>query len=156
MRISLITVGKRMPDWVESGSKEYLKRFPPELPVRLVEITPAKRSKTTSKDKILTEEAERIRAAIDKDDYVIALDERGKQFDTQTLAKRLREWMQNRRNITFIVGGADGLKPDVIHSANETWSLSGFTMPHALVRVFLLEQLYRAWSILTNHPYHRA
>ena len=155
MRISLITVGKRMPDWVDSGSKEYLKRFPPELPVHISDINPAKRSKTTSKDKILTEEAQRIRAAVGKDDYVIALDERGKQLDTKKLAARMKDWLQDGRNIAFIIGGADGLKPDIIHSAHETWALSGFTMPHALVRVFLLEQLYRAWSILNNHPYHR-
>ena len=155
MQLTLLTVGKRMPEWINAGVQEYIKRFPPEFSVKIIEISPGKRGKNTPKEKVIKEEALSILSGIPKNNYVIALDERGKQFDTVTLSKKIETWMQNGMDITFVIGGADGLDSSVTNSADSTWSLSSFTLPHALVRVFLVEQLYRAWSILKNHPYHR-
>lgn len=137
------------------GTTEYTKRFPPELTVNIQEITPGKRYKGASKDKIMREEAERILERLPKNHSIIALDERGKQLDTLALSIQLQSWMQEGQNISFILGGADGLDQSVLDKADRSWSLSSFTLPHGLARIVLVEQLYRAWSLLKNHPYHR-
>ena len=155
MHISLVAVGKRMPEWVNLGVKEYIKRFPPELNIKIIEVPSVKRNKSVTTTSILAKEAAAIKTSIPKHSYTIALDERGKQHDTMTLSNMLKNSMQEGQNITFIIGGADGLDASIIMLANETWSLSGYTMPHALVRVFLVEQLYRACMIIKGHPYHR-
>jgi 23S rRNA (pseudouridine1915-N3)-methyltransferase len=155
MRINLIAVGKRMPAWVEDSIKEYSKRLPKELTLNLIEIAPAQRTKTTPVDKTIKEEVERIQTAIPKNNLIIALDEKGKQFSSRTLSKKIDDWIQQAQDISLIIGGAEGLGETFKKSSNEVWSLSKMTLPHALVRVIVAEQIYRAWSIISNHPYHR-
>jgi 23S rRNA (pseudouridine1915-N3)-methyltransferase len=155
MRINLIAVGKRMPAWVEDSFKEYSKRLPKELFLHLIEIAPAQRTKATPIEKAIKEEVKRIKTAIPKNNLIIVLDETGKQFSSKTLSKKIEDWIQQAQDISLIIGGADGLGETFKNSANEVWSLSKMTLPHALVRVIVVEQLYRAYSILSNHPYHR-
>jgi len=155
IKITIISVGKRVPDWVQSGFQEYSKRLTHELKLDLAEINAAKRSKNIPTDKLLLQEANSIMKNIPEDHLVIVLDEKGKTQTTRDLADRLKEWTSQGQNICFIIGGPDGLHPTFKGKANDTWSLSKYTLPHALVRVFLIEQIYRAWCILKNHPYHR-
>ncbi len=145
----------RLPNWVNQGVKEYNKRFPPEVKVQVVEVQPVKRNKSANSEKIFKQEAERITAALPKAAHVIALDEHGKNQRTTVLAKNMDSWMREGKNIAFIIGGADGIHPDVKKTASEIWSLSDFTLPHGLARVLLMEQLYRAWTVIKKHPYHR-
>jgi 23S rRNA (pseudouridine1915-N3)-methyltransferase len=154
-RVTIIAVGKRMPDWIESGFAEYKKRLSHELVVDLTEITPARRSKSTNTRLLREEEAAAILKAIPERDHVIALDEHGKRQTTLQFSSRLQDWIDQRINVSVIIGGADGLDESVLNAARERWSMSDFTLPHALVRVVLIEQLYRAWTVLKNHPYHR-
>ena len=144
-----------MPAWVKEGFGEYNKRLPAELHLNLIEITPTVRGKSIPVKKALTEENKRIRAAIPKDSLIIALDEEGRQFNSIQLSKKIESWLQQGRDVSFMIGGADGLDDDFKKAADEIWSLSPMTLPHALVRVIVAEQIYRAWSILQNHPYHR-
>ena len=144
-----------MPAWVREAYTEFNKRLPHDLRLNLVEIPPSTRGKSFSSAKITAEECKRIRAAIPDDSWIIVLDEKGRQFDSLSLAKMIAAWQQQGRKITFVIGGADGLHDNLKKSADLVWSLSPLTMPHALVRVVLAEQVYRAWSILNNHPYHR-
>ena len=155
MKSSLVAVGKRMPDWVNEGFKEYNKRLPKDLRLRLIEVTPVNRSKTGSERSIIKEEDKRIRSVIPSESLVIVLDAKGKHFTSMNLARKLKKWQESGRDITFVVGGADGLHDKLKEEADFIWSLSGLTLPHALVRVVLAEQIYRAWSITQNHPYHR-
>ena len=155
MRIHLIAVGKKMPEWVNSGFLEFSKRMPPELQINLIEITPSVRNKTTPIEKNIKEEGERIQSAIPSNSRLIVLDEKGKNFSSIALSKKMEEWFPQAQDIAIIIGGADGIDPTIKQHADEKWSLSSFTLPHALVRVVITEQLYRAWSILKRHPYHR-
>ncbi|MBF0257144.1 MAG: 23S rRNA (pseudouridine(1915)-N(3))-methyltransferase RlmH [Gammaproteobacteria bacterium] len=155
MLIHLIAVGNRMPAWVEQGYVEYAKRLPAECRLNLIEIAPAKRSKNPDIPRLMRDEAERIRAAIPKGSRVIALEVQGKTWSTDQLSARLADWLQQGSDLALLVGGADGLDATCRASADELWSLSPLTLPHPLVRVLLAEQLYRAWSILQHHPYHR-
>jgi len=155
MQITIIAVGIRLPGWINQGVSEYQKRMPPELRVNLAEIVPTKRNKSASTEKILKQECERIMAAIPKDAYLIVLDERGKSQATTALAKTMESWMQDGRNICLVIGGADGIHETLKQKASESWSLSDFTLPHGFARVLLTEQLYRAWTVIKNHPYHR-
>jgi 23S rRNA (pseudouridine1915-N3)-methyltransferase len=155
MRIHLIAVGTRMPAWVTQGYAEYARRLPHECRLQLVEIPPAKRRKSLSATRMQVEEGRQILAAIPPQARVVALDVSGKDWDTATLATRVRNWMQEGRDVALLVGGPDGLSPDCLERAELCWSLSALTFPHALVRVIIAEQLYRAWSILAGHPYHR-
>jgi len=155
MQITIVTVGIRLPGWINQGVSEYQKRMPPELRVNLSEIVPTKRNKSAGTEKILKQEAERISVAIAKGSHLIVLDERGKTQTTTALAKNMRSWMQDGKNICFVIGGADGIHETLKQQANESWSLSDFTLPHGLARVLLTEQLYRAWTVIKNHPYHR-
>ncbi|HEY3698400.1 MAG TPA: 23S rRNA (pseudouridine(1915)-N(3))-methyltransferase RlmH [Spongiibacteraceae bacterium] len=156
MRINLIAVGTRMPDWVEAGIVEYRKRLPPELQFEIREIALAKRGKNTDIARALQQEGAAMLAAIAARDVVIALDVQGKSFATEQLAARLAQWQLNGENISVLVGGPDGLAAECLQRAQQRWSLSALTLPHPLVRVLFAEQLYRAWSINNNHPYHRA
>lgn len=152
----LIAVGTRMPVWVENGFADYAKRLPREWGFRLVEIPASKGAKKIDVGRRMRKEAERMRAAIPPDARVIALDERGREWSTQDLAGSLGNWLQQGRDVVFLVGGADGLDSICREQAEMVWSLSRLTFPHPLVRVIVAEQLYRAWSILQHHPYHRA
>lgn len=144
-----------MPAWVQEGFNEYVKRMPPELRVELIELKPEERGAGRPVDKAKAAEGERILAALPDGATAIALDERGRAVTTQGLSVMLTEWMRDGTHPVFIIGGADGLDEAVKQRAQKLFSLSALTLPHALVRVLLAEQLYRAWSIIARHPYHR-
>ena len=156
MRIHLIAVGTRMPSWVEQGYREFSKRMPRECSLQLIEIPLAKRSKSQAAERARYAEGQSILAAIPADCHVVALDVKGKSWSTEDLASRLQGWMASGRELALLVGGPDGLSPVCLERADQLWSLSAMTFPHALVRVIIAEQLYRAWTITTGHPYHRA
>jgi 23S rRNA (pseudouridine1915-N3)-methyltransferase len=155
VRITLLAVGHKAPGWVQEGFGEYAKRMPPEARLELVELKPEERGAGRSADKAKALEGERILAAVPQGGTLIALDERGRSVTTQGLAVMLSEWMRDGSHPVFAIGGADGLSDEVKSRAAKLVSLSAMTLPHALVRVVLAEQLYRAWSILARHPYHR-
>jgi 23S rRNA (pseudouridine1915-N3)-methyltransferase len=155
MRVRLIAVGSRMPKWVREAYEDYITRLGSGLKVTLTEIEPGPRSASRPPQKAMETEAQRLLAALRKDDYVIALDERGAEMTTRELAAWLKGRMQEGRDLAFLVGGPDGFAPEVLSRSDFKWSLSRLTFPHALVRVVLAEQLYRAHGVLANHPYHR-
>lgn len=155
MNIHLIAVGTRMPDWVIKGYDEYTRRMPRECSVKLVEIAPGHRGKNANINKAISDEGERMLAAIPKGALVVALDERGKPWSTRQLSQQLDGWMHEGCDIALLVGGPDGLAQPCLELARNKWSLSALTLPHPLVRIVLAEQLYRAWSLLNGHPYHR-
>lgn len=155
MRMLLLAVGARQPAWVYDGYNEYARRFPAHLNLKMQEISAARRGKSSIIDKIRQAEGERLRKAIPDGDHVIALDERGQSVTTRALSSKLSDWLQGGRNVTFMIGGADGLASECLDRADWCWSLSPLTLPHGLVRVMVAEQLYRAWSLLEGHPYHR-
>ncbi|MEO8308159.1 MAG: 23S rRNA (pseudouridine(1915)-N(3))-methyltransferase RlmH [Pseudomonadota bacterium] len=154
MRLALIAVGQRMPGWIREGFEDYARRLRPRLPLTLVEIPAAKRG-SGDLQRAIAEEGRKQLASIRPDDYVIALDERGTARSSLALSRWLAERLNDGRDLAFLVGGADGFAPEVLQRANERWSLSTLTLPHALVRVVFAEQLYRAVSLLDGHPYHR-
>ena len=155
MHIHLIAVGNRMPAWVEQGFNEYAKRLPPECSLTLIEIPAGKRGKSADLVRITEKEGQQMLAAIPKGALVVALEVTGRQWDTRQLAEKLGQWMQDGRDVALLVGGPEGLAPECLTRAEGKWSLSALTLPHPLVRVVLAEQLYRAWSVTQNHPYHR-
>lgn len=156
MRIRLIAVGTRMPDWVETAYADYAARLPHECRLELVEIAPAQRGKNADIERAKQQEGEKILKAAPRDSLVIALDEHGKQLGSTDWSRELKAWMQSGRDTCLLVGGPDGHAGEVLARADQRWSLSKLTLPHALVRVVVAEQLFRAWSLLANHPYHRA
>jgi len=155
MQISLLAVGTRMPKWVQDGFNEYNKRLPSHLRLELKEITPVARSAAQDAAKAIADEGRRLLKNISSGDYVVALDEAGEQWTSRALAGRLESWQLNAPRVTFMIGGADGLSAECKQRAQFCWSLSVATLPHGLVRVFVAEQMYRAWSITQGHPYHR-
>jgi 23S rRNA (pseudouridine1915-N3)-methyltransferase len=155
MKLIIIAVGNRVPDWVDNATGEYMKRLGRDLPLELVAIRPQARSGGVTAARAMAQEAERIRAAIPKQAYLVVMDEHGDDLTTRDLAQRLERWMQNGRDVIFVIGGADGIDPELKSAAQETLRLSSLTLPHALARVLLAEQLYRSMSLLKNHPYHR-
>jgi len=144
-----------MPEWINTGYVEFSKRMPPELQINLIEITPSTRNKSTPIENNIKEEGERIQSAIPTNSKLIVLDEKGKIFSSIDLSRKIEGWLPMGQDIALVIGGADGIDPEIKQKADEKWSLSSFTLPHALVRVVVAEQLYRAWSILQGHPYHR-
>lgn len=156
MRILLIAVGKRMPHWVRAGFDEYCKRLPTHCALQLVEIEPGRRGKSANVQQAVEEEAGRILAKIPREALLIALDVGGLRWSTQDLADRFSGWMQDGLDVALLVGGPDGLSDELLQRCSLRWSLGDLTLPHALVRVIVAEQLYRAWTILNDHPYHRA
>lgn len=155
MEITLIAVGKRMPNWVNIACDEYRKRLPPDLSLQLIEISLQQRSKNSVISQLMTREGEQILAVIPKGDLVIALEVHGKAWDTPELARQLQQWRETQRGVSLLIGGPDGLASNCLQRAALRWSLSPLTLPHPLVRVVVIEQIYRAWSILNGHPYHR-
>ena len=143
-----------MPAWVETACAEYTKRMPREASVEIIDIKPEKRAAGNSTENIQLIEAKRILDVIGKD-YCIALDERGQEVTTLQLADKFKDWQFSGRDVALIIGGADGLHVSVKQKADWLWGLSKLTLPHAMVRVLLAEQLYRAHSVISNHPYHR-
>ncbi len=155
MKIHLIAIGKKMPEWVNTGFSEFSKRMPPELQINLIEITPSVRNKSTPIEKNIKEEGERIQSAIPPNSRLIILDEKGENFSSIDLSNKMENWLPMGQDVSIVIGGADGIDKTIKQNADELWSLSTLTMPHSLVRVFIAEQLYRGWSILKGHPYHR-
>ena len=155
MRMRLIAVGTRMPGWVRQGYEDYITRLGPSLKLSLTEIEPGPRTAGRAPQKAIEVEAQKLLAAVRKDDYVVVLDERGAEMTTRELAAWLSARMQEGRDLAFLIGGPDGFAPEVLARSQLRWSLSRLTFPHALVRVVLAEQLYRAHGVLSNHPYHR-
>jgi 23S rRNA (pseudouridine1915-N3)-methyltransferase len=155
MRTRLIAVGSRMPKWVREAYDDYITRLNPGLKISLTEIEPGARAAGRSPQKAIETEAERILGAVRKDEYVVALDEHGTEMTTRELASWLATRMRDGSDLAFLIGGPDGFAPDVLGRSDFKWSLSRLTFPHALVRVVLAEQLYRAHGVLANHPYHR-
>lgn len=156
MQLHLIAVGRRVPGWVQEGYQEFARRLPAECRLNLREIAAPARSRNADVTRLVRREGEQMLAAVPDGALVIALDVGGKSWDTEALARHLQDWMGEGRDVAFLVGGPDGLAPACRQRADMTWSLSPLTLPHALVRVVLAEQLYRAWSICAGHPYHRA
>lgn len=155
MKLLLVAVGTRMPDWVEAGYSEFAKRMPRELPLQLVEVKAEPRTTGKTVEAMMAAEAQRLEAALPDRCRRVILDERGADLTTVKLAERMSRWMEDGRDVALIVGGPDGLAPSLKASADEALRLSSLTLPHALVRVLLAEQVYRAMSVLKNHPYHR-
>ena len=156
MRIRLICVGTKMPGWVTTGYQEYAKRLPSDLKLELVEIPPGHRGKGADVKRAIEKESKQILATLNKGERVVALDVKGKAWSTEQLADNLRDWQMGGQNVALLIGGPDGLSAECLTLAEQRWSLSNLTYPHPLVRVILSEQIYRAWSLLNNHPYHRA
>ncbi len=154
MKLRIISVGHKMPAWVEEACAEYTKRMPRELTIEIIEIKPEKRAAGNSTQNVQEAEAKRIIDAVGKD-YLIACDERGAEITTLQLAEKLISWQSLAKNISIIIGGADGLHDSLKQNAGMLWGLSKLTLPHAFVRVLLCEQLYRAHTVNQSHPYHR-
>ena len=155
MKLWLVTVGHKMPDWITTGFNEYAKRMPREARIELLEIKPEPRTTGKNVAQIMDAEAQRILAALPQNALRIALDEHGMQLTTRQLAQQMQDWLGGGHDVAFIIGGADGLHQSVKSSAQQLLALSAMTLPHGMVRVLLAEQLYRAHSLLHNHPYHR-
>jgi 23S rRNA (pseudouridine1915-N3)-methyltransferase len=155
MQLIIAAVGHKMPAWIEDGFSEYAKRMPPECRIQLKEIKPVERSASKTAETVMALERAKIEAAIPKGARIVALDERGKDLTTMQLSQLLTQWQQDGRDVTFVIGGADGLDAGFKASADMLVRISSLTLPHGMVRVLLAEQLYRAWSITQNHPYHR-
>ena len=156
MKLNLLAVGNKMPTWVTEGYHEYAKRMPRECQLVLQEVMPAKRGKTGQPEQWMDDEGKRIMTAIPNDHHVVSLDVQGKNWTTDQLSEQLQSWLADGRDVSLLVGGPDGLSAACKQRASQSWSLSALTLPHPLVRIMLAEQLYRAWTILQNHPYHRA
>jgi 23S rRNA (pseudouridine1915-N3)-methyltransferase len=154
MKLWVVAVGQRMPDWAQTACDDYVKRFGPDLRLEVKTVKTEPRGSKT-RETLLSAERQRIEAAIPRGARVVAMDERGSTFTTQALAQQLTQWQSMGDDVAFVIGGPDGLCPEFRAAAAARIRLSDMTLPHAMARVLLVEQLYRAWSILTNHPYHR-
>ncbi len=155
MHLTALAIGTRMPSWVEEGVATYTKRLPGHIVFRFQELPAAQRSSGSDVAKQKAKEGERLIKALREPGYCVALDERGKSWTSVELAGQLDNWLGNYSQVAFMIGGADGLADCCIERADRVWSLSALTLPHALVRVLLAEQIYRAWTVLQGHPYHR-
>ncbi len=155
MKLHILAVGNKMPSWINLAFSEYAKRLCQEITIHLSEIKPEKRNNGKNKEQILLAEYKRIKAVIPTGSRLIILDENGEHWTTKQLASTIERWLQEGKDTAFIIGGPDGLHDEIKSSAQCIWSLSKLTFPHGLVRVMLAEQLYRAQSLIENHPYHR-
>lgn len=154
MKLGILAVGHKLPDWVAKGCAEYIKRMPRELPVAVAEIKPEARGSKT-REQLLSAEKARLLAALQGYSRVVVLDERGDDLTTLQLAQRLEDWMRAGGDTAFLIGGADGIADELKRRADDSIRLSSLTLPHAVARLVLCEQLYRAASVVKNHPYHR-
>jgi 23S rRNA (pseudouridine1915-N3)-methyltransferase len=155
VHIRLVAVGDRQPSWVDSAFDDYVTRLPPQWRFQLDEIATATRRKSARPDSAKTAEAQSILSRVKPSEQVVLLDERGKQFTSRELADRIDQWQAVGEDVVFVIGGPDGVADDIRKRANLVWSLSRLTLPHGLARVLYAEQMYRAWSLLSGHPYHR-
>lgn len=155
LKITVITIGNKMPDWVVQGSNDYAKRFNDGIQLKITELPLTRRSKSSDLSRILEKESSLIKDAIPSGARVIALDIEGKTFSSEQLALKITQLQQISSHFCFIIGGPEGLSQELLNLSDERWSLSKLTLPHPLVRIILLETLYRAWSIINNHPYHK-
>lgn len=158
MKVRILAVGGKMPAWVQEGYREYAKRLPRELSLEVVEIPLGNRGQKNSAalvEKARQKEGEAMLAALGPRDHVVALEVKGKPWSTEQLSRELADWQMSGDNVSILIGGPDGLSAECLARANQKWSLSALTLPHPLVRVLLSEQLYRAWTLLAGHPYHK-
>lgn len=155
MKVNLIAIGTKMPRWVNEGFESYAKRLPPEFQLNLIEIAAGKRLKSTNLNQLIEQESNQLLKAAPRNDLIIALDRKGDSLDTQSLTNQLVHWQNEKQSISMLIGGPEGLSRACLQRATHIWSLSQLTLPHPLVRVLVAEQIYRAWSIITHHPYHR-
>ena len=156
MKINLVAIGSKMPGWVETGTGEYLKRLPKNFSLSVTELPLVKRSKSgPDVIKLCEIEGQSLLKAVPAGNHIIALDVKGKQYSTMTMAERIKDVMEDGKDISMLVGGPDGLSRECLDAANEIWSLSALTLPHTIVRIVVAEQVYRVWSVLNGHPYHR-
>jgi len=155
VRFTIIAVGEKMPDWVTDACQEYAKRLQGSFQIKLVELPLAKRTKSSDPTKAIRDETTALLDAIPQGDTVVALDLRGKHWSTEDLSRKMANWQMEGNHVSFLIGGPDGFDDRCITKAQECWALSKLTLPHPVVRIVLYEQLYRSWSILNHHPYHR-
>ncbi|MDX1512517.1 MAG: 23S rRNA (pseudouridine(1915)-N(3))-methyltransferase RlmH [Gammaproteobacteria bacterium] len=156
MRLQLVAVGTRLPAWINEGVDSFARRMPRECPLSLTEIPAGRRTKSSSTSRAIAAEGSRLLKALPDDALVVALHEKGTQWSTRELARELGRWRLEHGRVALVVGGPDGLAAECLKRADRHWSLSNLTLPHGLVRIVVAEQLYRAWTILQGHPYHRA
>jgi len=156
VKINLIAIGNKMPDWVGLASDDFTKRLPAEIKINTILLPLIKRGKNPDIPRIVRDESRKLLAAVPKDSLLVVLDVLGKPLDTMKFSGLLDSWLQQGQDVSIVIGGPDGLSQELLAKASLKISLSALTFPHPLVKVILLEQLYRAWSILNNHPYHRA
>ena len=155
LRLALIAASNRQPDWVDAGADDYAERLRGRCALAIKTVPLARRTASTAVERAVADEGERLLALVPADAHVVALTENGKPWSTKDLAAKLEAWMLRGAPVCLLVGGPDGLSPACVARANERWSLSSLTLPHGLVRIVVAEALYRAWSLLENHPYHR-
>ena len=155
MKIRLIAVGSKMPGWVEEGWHEYARRLPGEMPLELVEIPLTTRSKNADITRMIRQEGEAMLAKVQPGERIVTLEVQGRAWSTEQLAGELERWRLEARNVNLMVGGPEGLAPEVSARSEQRWSLSALTLPHPLVRILVGEQIYRAWTVLSGHPYHK-
>ena len=155
MKVTIIAVGTKMDRWIEDSCQNYINRLPKKWELRIIEIVQKNYQSNQSSKRAIELECETIVKKIDRSSYVVALDSRGESLTSSFLSKRISRWQMEGLNLTFVIGGPDGLSKEFLNECDFVWSMSDLTFPHPLVRVILLEQLYRAWTITTNHPYHR-
>lgn len=155
LKITVIAVGNKMPEWVVQGSNEYAKRFNDGIQLKMIEIPLIRRTKSSDLARIMEKEAASIKEAIPNGARLIALEIEGKTFSSEDLAQKITQLQQLSSHFCFLIGGPEGLAQETLALCDERWSLSKLTLPHPLVRIILLETLYRAWSIINNHPYHK-
>tara|TARA_R110002167_G_scaffold83583_1_gene226938 strand:+ start:2929 stop:3399 length:471 start_codon:yes stop_codon:yes gene_type:complete len=156
MKIRILSIGTKMPSWVNEGVSEYVKRLPKDMSFEMLELPLAARTKNADIRRLILKETESLLSHIQPQDHVIALEVKGQNWSTEKLASNLESWQMNGQNVVFLIGGPDGLGDRCRERANQLWSLSALTLPHPIVRVVLAEQIYRAWTVTQNHPYHRA
>lgn len=155
MKVTLLSICEKLPPWVKQGFEEFAKRLQQKLPITAVDLALAPRGKSIDIKRTLLDEGQRMMLAVPKNSRVIALDVRGESWSSEVLSKHMGAWMQDGRDLCLLIGGPDGLAPQAITISHQRWSLGPLTLPHALVRIVVAEQLYRAVSMLGNHPYHR-